>query len=147
MKALPASALPPQRGEQLIDVRHEAIKRTATGWAESLTAAGETSPAVTNVASTALTPYLAIRVNGVRIAARGGSWGMDDSRKRVSREKLEPYFRLHREANVNIIRNWMGQNTEETFYELADEYGISAERVRQVESNAISKLKGLMVTA
>jgi len=68
--------------------------------------------------------YLVIKVNGVRIAARGGAWGMDDSRKRVSREKLEPYFRLHREANVNIIRNWMGQNTEETFYELADEYGM-----------------------
>ena len=64
-----------------------------------------------------------LKVNGVRIAARGGNWGMDDSRKRVSREKLEPYFRLHRDANVNIIRNWMGQNTEETFYELADEYG------------------------
>ena len=68
--------------------------------------------------------YLVLKVNGVRIAARGGSWGMDDSRKRVSREKLEPYFRLHREANVNIIRNWMGQNTEETFFELADEYGM-----------------------
>ena len=68
--------------------------------------------------------YLVLKVNGVRIAARGGSWGMDDSRKRVSREKLEPYFRLHREANVNIIRNWMGQNTEEMFYELADEYGM-----------------------
>src|SRR5579871_4111893 len=63
-------------------------------------------------------------VNGVRIAARGGSWGMDDSRKRVSRERLEPYFRLHREANVNIIRNWVGQSTEEAFFELADEYGL-----------------------
>jgi len=30
---------------------------------------------------------------------------------------------------------------------LADEYGISAERVRQVESNAITKLKGLMMAA
>ena len=55
---------------------------------------------------------------------RGGNWGMDDSRKRVSRERLEPYFRLHRDANVNIIRNWVGQNTEEIFYDLADEYGL-----------------------
>jgi len=67
---------------------------------------------------------LVIKVNGVRIAARGGNWGMDDSRKRVSREHLEPFFRLHREAHLNIIRNWVGQNTEETFYELADEYGM-----------------------
>jgi beta-galactosidase/beta-glucuronidase len=71
-----------------------------------------------------LTPYLVIRVNGVSIAARGGSWGMDDSRKRITRERLEPYFRLHRDAHLNIIRNWLGQNTEDVFYDLADEYGL-----------------------
>jgi RNA polymerase sigma-32 factor len=31
-----------------------------------------------------------------------------------------------------------------TLHELADEYGISAERVRQVETSAIAKLKALM---
>jgi hypothetical protein len=67
---------------------------------------------------------IVIKVNGERIAARGGNWGMDDSRKRVSVEHLEPYFRLHRDAHVNIIRNWMGQDTEETFYALADKYGL-----------------------
>jgi hypothetical protein len=49
---------------------------------------------------------------------------MDDSRKRISRTRLEPYFRLHRAANLNIIRNWLGQNTEDVFYDLADEYGL-----------------------
>jgi Exo-beta-D-glucosaminidase Ig-fold domain/Concanavalin A-like lectin/glucanases superfamily/Glycosyl hydrolases family 2/Glycosyl hydrolases family 2, sugar binding domain/Glycosyl hydrolases family 2, TIM barrel domain len=112
------------RAERLIDVRHEAIKKTANGWAESLTAAGETSPAVRDVPTKSLAPYLAIRVNGVPIAVRGGSWGTDDLLKRVSRERLEPYFRLHRAANLNIIRNWLGQNTEEMFYDLADEYGL-----------------------
>ena len=111
-------------GQRLIDVRHEAIKRTPQGWAESLTPAGETSPAVHSVGSESLTPYLVIRVNGVPIAARGGSWGMDDSRKRISRARLEPYFRLHRAAHLNIIRNWLGQNTEDVFYDLADEYGL-----------------------
>jgi hypothetical protein len=111
-------------GQRLIDVRHEAIKRTPQGWAESLTLAGENSPAVRPMPSESLTPYLAIRVNGVPIAARGGSWGMDDSRKRISRTRLEPYFRLHRAANLNIIRNWLGQNTEDVFYDLADEYGL-----------------------
>ena len=67
---------------------------------------------------------LVIKVNGVRIAARGGNWGMDDMLKRVSAEHLEPYFRLHRDAHVNMIRNWMGQNTEEAFYALADKYGL-----------------------
>src|SRR5579862_1157544 len=112
------------RHVQLIDVSHAGIKRTVNGWAESLTAAGEGSPAVHDIDSTALTPYLAIRVNGVRIAARGGSWGTDDSRKRVSREHLEPFFRLHRAAHLNIIRNWLGQNTEDVFYDLANEYGL-----------------------
>ena len=110
--------------EPLIDVRHEAIKRTATGWAESLSAAGERSAAVRVVPDVRLTPYLVIRVNGVPIAARGGSWGMDDSRKRSGREHLEPFFRLHRLAHLNIIRNWLGQNTEDVFYDLADENGL-----------------------
>ena len=63
-------------------------------------------------------------MNGVRIFCRGGNWGMDDMMKRVSREHLEPYFRLHREAGFNMIRNWTGESTEEMFYTLCDEYGI-----------------------
>ena len=47
----------------------------------------------------------------------------------------------------NILkRRWMTDD-KATLHELADEYGISAERVRQVETNAISKLKGLMAAA
>ncbi len=110
--------------ERLVDSRHEAIKRTPQGWAQSLTAAGEVSSAVRPIGSDSLTPYLTIRVNGVPIAARGGSWGMDDSRKRISRARLEPYFKLEHDANLNIIRNWLGQNTEDVFYELADQYGL-----------------------
>ena len=90
----------------------------------SLAPGAETSPAIEPSSDTKTAPYLVIKVNGVRIAARGGNWGMDDSRKRVSREHLEPYFRLHRDANLNLIRNWVGQNTEEVFYDLADEYGL-----------------------
>jgi beta-galactosidase/beta-glucuronidase len=111
-------------GERLVDGRHEAIKRTPNGWAQSLTAAGERSAAVRDIPTESLAPYLAIRVNGVPIAVRGGSWGMDDSRKRVARARLEPYFRLEQAAHLNIVRNWLGQDTEEVFYELADEYGF-----------------------
>ena len=49
---------------------------------------------------------------------------MDDGMKRVSRERLEPYIRLHKDANFNIIRNWTGETTEEDFYALCDEYGM-----------------------
>lgn len=112
------------RGERLIDVRHEALKKSPKGWAASLYPGALQSPGVQVLEDESLTPHMVLLVNGVRIASRGGNWGMDDSRKRVSREKLEPYFRLHREANLNTIRNWVGQNTEEEFFDLADEYGM-----------------------
>src|SRR5215469_9202269 len=116
--------------QQVVDITHNGIrnvpstdpypsvypeewKESLKWWVASLRPGMEKSPAVKQVDDTRATPFLTIRVNGVRIAARGGSWGMDDSRKRVSRERLEPYFRLHRDANVNIIRNWVGQSTEE----------------------------------
>ena len=51
-----------------------------------------------------------------------------------------------RELSDALKRRWMTED-KATLHELADEYGISAERVRQVESNAISKLKGLMASA
>ncbi|MEN0048173.1 MAG: sugar-binding domain-containing protein [Bacteroidota bacterium] len=69
-------------------------------------------------------PYLVVKVNGQRIFCKGGNWGMDDAMKRVSRERMEPYFRLHKDANYTMIRNWTGESTEEVFYELADEYGL-----------------------
>lgn len=107
-----------------IDVRHAAIKQTPLGWAQSLTPAGEKSAAVRPVPPSIALPHLTLRVNGVRIAARGGSWGMDDAMKRFGRAELEPYFRLEREAHMNVIRNWMGNNTEPAFYDLADENGM-----------------------
>ncbi|WP_442680058.1 glycosyl hydrolase 2 galactose-binding domain-containing protein [Sphingomonas sp. ASY06-1R] len=113
------------RGQQIIDHRHQAIRQVPNGWAYSFAAGAETSPAVTPIAGDeGLSPFLVLRVNGVRIAARGGSIGMDDFMKRVDRARQEPYFKLHRDAHMNIIRNWMGQDTGETFYELADEYGL-----------------------
>jgi hypothetical protein len=107
-----AAAIPEER-------RAEARSHVA-----SLAPGAENSPAIEPLTDLRAAPYLVLRVNGVRIAARGGNWGMDDARKRVSREHLEPFFRLNRDAGLNIIRNWVGQSTEETFYELADEYGM-----------------------
>jgi hypothetical protein len=107
-----------------VDVSHQGIRQTAHGWAATITADAEATPAIKPLPNDPGLTDLVLKVNGVRIAARGGNWGMDDSRKRVSREHLEPFFRLHRDANLNIIRNWVGQNSEETFYQLADEYGL-----------------------
>jgi len=66
----------------------------------------------------------------------------EDSAERLTMalEKLD-------ERSRSILkRRWMAED-KATLHELADEYGISAERVRQVESNAINKLKGLMAAA
>jgi len=112
-------------GERLVDVTHPAIWQTPKGFVESLTRAGEASPAVTKVTDYAMPePHLTIRVNGVKIAARGGNWGMDDAMKQSARARLEPYFRLQRDAHMNVIRNWMGTNNQPEFFDLADEYGM-----------------------
>jgi len=68
-------------------------------------------------------------------------WEEDSSeRLSVALEKLD-------ERSRSILkRRWMTED-KATLHELADEYGISAERVRQVETNAINKLKGLMAAA
>jgi hypothetical protein len=125
----------------IVDVSHEGMREIPALEAESLSIpeerrgdyhshvaslapGAENSPAIQPLTDLRAAPYLVLRVNGVRIAARGGNWGMDDYRKRVSRAHLEPFFRLNRDAGLNIIRNWVGQSTEQTFYDLADEYGM-----------------------
>ena len=39
-------------------------------------------------------------------------------------------------------RRWLQEDSKATLQELADEYGVSAERIRQLEANALKKLKG-----
>jgi hypothetical protein len=67
---------------------------------------------------------LTISVNGVRVFIRGGDWGLDEAMKRNPRERLEAQIRMHQLANLNMIRNWVGQSTSEDFYELCDKYGM-----------------------
>jgi Exo-beta-D-glucosaminidase Ig-fold domain/Glycosyl hydrolases family 2/Glycosyl hydrolases family 2, TIM barrel domain/Glycosyl hydrolases family 2, sugar binding domain len=68
--------------------------------------------------------FLTISVNGVRVFIRGGNWGLDEAMKRIPRERLEAQIRMHQLANLNLIRNWVGQSTDEDFYELCDKYGL-----------------------
>jgi hypothetical protein len=68
--------------------------------------------------------YLTISVNGVRVFIRGGNWGLDEGLKRIPRERLDAEIHMHQLANLNLIRNWVGQSTGEDFYELCDKYGI-----------------------
>ena len=82
--------------------------------------------------------YLPASNSDPAIEVEREEWEEDSSdRLSVALEKLD-------ERSRNILkRRWMTDD-KATLHELADEYGISAERVRQVETNAISKLKGMM---
>ncbi len=42
-----------------------------------------------------------------------------------------------------IRRRWLDDENKATLQELADEYGVSAERIRQIEANALKKMKAL----
>jgi RNA polymerase sigma-32 factor len=59
-------------------------------------------------------------------------------------ERLSQAMETLDDRSRNILQSrWM---TEEkaTLHELADRYGVSAERIRQIEANAIKKLRGLI---
>jgi RNA polymerase sigma-32 factor len=45
-----------------------------------------------------------------------------------------------------VERRWMS-DSKATLHELADQYGVSAERIRQIEAAALGKLRGLMAAA
>ncbi len=111
-------------GRQLINGDHEHIHKTVNAYAVSLHPGALGQPGLRQLPDDPLSPFLVLRVNGVRIAVRGGAWGMDDFMKRVSPERLEPYFKLNAAAHMNILRNWVGQDTEEALYDLADKYGV-----------------------
>ena len=51
-----------------------------------------------------------------------------------------------RSRNI-IARRWLHEGESATLHELAAEYGISAERIRQIEAKAMQKMKGLLGAA
>jgi RNA polymerase sigma-32 factor len=63
----------------------------------------------------------------------------DDSSDRL-RGALE---RLDARSRDIVERRWMTDD-KATLHELAGKYGVSAERIRQIESSALGKLRGLM---
>jgi RNA polymerase sigma-32 factor len=51
--------------------------------------------------------------------------------------------RLDSRSRDIVQRRWMSES-KATLHELADKYGVSAERIRQIESSALGKLRGMM---
>jgi RNA polymerase sigma-32 factor len=54
--------------------------------------------------------------------------------------------RLDARSRDIVQRRWMSDG-KATLHQLADKYGVSAERIRQIESSALGKLRGLMAAA
>ena len=46
-----------------------------------------------------------------------------------------------------IEARWLNENESATLHDLAGEFGVSAERIRQIENKALSKMKGAMAAA
>lgn len=67
---------------------------------------------------------LFLHCNGVRILVRGGNWGLPEAMLRCDSVGYDLRVRLHKEANFNMIRNWVGQTGHEDFYKACDKYGI-----------------------
>ena len=46
-----------------------------------------------------------------------------------------------------IERRWLAEGEAATLHELAEEYGVSAERIRQIEAKAMQRMKGMLAHA
>jgi RNA polymerase sigma-32 factor len=64
----------------------------------------------------------------------------EDNQLELLREGMA---RLDARSRDIIKRRWLDADSKVTLQELADEYGVSAERIRQVEANALKKMKAL----
>jgi len=54
---------------------------------------------------------------------------------------------LDERSRAIVQRRWLVEDNPATLHELAAEYGVSAERIRQIEAKAMQKMKGLLASA
>ena len=53
--------------------------------------------------------------------------------------------KLDDRSRAIVEARWLSSNKSETLHELAAKFDVSAERIRQIEQNALTKLKALMI--
>jgi len=74
------------------------------------------------------------------VQAENEEWEIDShTRLNQALEGLDP-----RSRDI-LASRWMDGDSKSTLHDLAEKYGVSAERIRQLEANAIKKLRGVMV--
>jgi len=54
---------------------------------------------------------------------------------------------LDERSRAIVKRRWLTEGDSATLHELAAEYGVSAERIRQIEAKAMQKMRGLLTAA
>jgi RNA polymerase sigma-32 factor len=69
----------------------------------------------------------------------------DDQEENQLEALREGMSRLDQRSRDIITRRWLRDGEKATLQELADEYGVSAERIRQIEANAMKKMRALFV--
>ena len=67
---------------------------------------------------------LNLYVNGHRFLPKGGNWGFSEYLLRYGADEYDKAVSYHKEMNLNMIRNWVGQTGDEEFYDACDKYGI-----------------------
>jgi len=67
---------------------------------------------------------LKIFINGRRLIGRGGNWGFPEELLRFRSREYDWAVRYHKDMNMTMIRNWVGQTGDEAFYDACDKYGI-----------------------
>jgi RNA polymerase sigma-32 factor len=64
-----------------------------------------------------------------------------DSQQQLNRQLLDALNDLDPRSRSILEARWLAEK-KATLHELADQYGVSAERIRQIEKSALNKLKG-----
>jgi RNA polymerase sigma-32 factor len=82
--------------------------------------------------------YLQSPESDPSVAVEREQWDEDTA------DRLAQAMQTLDDRSQHILRSrWMTEQ-KATLHELADQYGVSAERIRQIEANAIKKLRGMV---
>ena len=65
----------------------------------------------------------------------------------LNNNELSDALKMLDDRSKDILQRRYLADSKATLHDLADEYGVSAERIRQIENGALKKLKALMVSA
>ena len=70
----------------------------------------------------------------------------DETEGNTSSQLRHALSALDNRSRAIVEARWLNTNKSETLHELATQFNVSAERIRQIEQNAFKKIKALMIT-